>query len=113
MKGDFFMAKVQRVSGSVIPYIYCIRIDGDWAYIGSNVVKGDVPAAVAMDFLHGCASIEDVIPVICENERQLARDCDYLRSFEDDAETYDAMEAACDEQRLHDLLEYYGRGGRQ
>lgn len=103
------MAKVQHVSGVVAPHIYFIRIDGDWAYISSNVIKGDVPAAVAMDFLYGCASIENVISVICENERQLARDCDYLRSFEDDAETYDIMEAACEEQRLHDLLEYYGQ----
>lgn len=107
------MAKVRRVSGIVIPRIYCVCLEGDWAYIGSNVIKGDVPAAVAMDFLHGCASVENVLEVVYENERLVSRDRDYLRSFEDDAETYDAMEAACDEQRLHDLLEYYGRGGRQ
>lgn len=103
------MAKVRRVSGIVIPRIYCVRLEGDWAYIGSNVIKGDVPAVVASDFLCSRASVEDVLDVVYENERQLARDCDYLRSFEDDAETYDTMEAACNEQRLRDLLEYYGQ----
>ena len=106
-KGDFFMAKVQLSSRVVIPRIYCVRLEDDWAYIGSNVVKGDVPAAVALDFLHGCASVEAVISVVYENERQLARDRDYLRSFEDDEDAYDTMEAACEEQRLQDLIEYY------
>lgn len=103
------MAKVQRVSGSIIPRIYCVRLEGDWAYIGSNVIKGDVPAAVALGFLCGRASVEDVLDVVYENERQLARDYDYLRSFEDDEDAYDTMKAACDEQRLRDLLEYYGQ----
>lgn len=107
------MAKMNRIFVVSVPSVYFVRLEGDWAYVGSNVIHGKVPSVIALDFIQGQVSVETVLDVAFENAYLVSLDRDYLRSFEDDEEAYEALEASCEEQRLHNLLEYYGGDGKQ